>query len=136
MAKRLSEEEFIDSLNGREISQAEKIKFRGTKTWKKFKEQFEFPTTKVYKNGKEKPVRGTDYLTGVKLSKRWNLHHLCADSSRYTDLDRKMFVALNPQCHEFLHWAYTQMVKDPEFIVRLKEILVNMYVINKGEDFR
>ena len=136
MAKRVKEEEFIESLKGREITQAEKVKFRNSKTWKEFKKQFEFPYTKVYKNGKFKPVRGADALTGVKLSKRWNLHHICADSSRYTELDPKMFVALNPQMHEIVHTLYTQFCKDPEFIVRLKELLVRMYVANNGEDFK
>jgi selenophosphate synthetase-related protein len=53
-----------------------------------------------------------------------------------TDLNREHCLALNPQSHDTLHWAYTQMCKDKEFVNRFVELLNKMYEINGGKDVK
>lgn len=135
--KHLEEElEKINSLKNKNITQEEKGWFRTTKTWKNFRDSFEIAGIKQFKNGKAKPVKATDPLTGNPLKKGWQLHHLDLNSANYTELIRENFEALNPQSHDVLHWCYTQMCKDPKFIERLTDLLNRMYEINSGKDVK
>lgn len=135
--KRLNEEkEKIDSLKGKILNQEEKSWFRTTHTWVDFRKTFEVDTYKELKNGKKKPIKAVDYLTGNPLKKGYQLHHMDLNSQHYTDLIREHFIPLNPQSHDTLHWAYTQMCKDKDFINHFVDLLNKMYEINNGKDVK
>lgn len=135
--KRLNEEkEKIDSLKGKILNQEEKSWFRTTHAWVDFRKTFEVDTYKELKNGKKKPIKAVDYLTGNPLKKGYQLHHMDLNSQHYTDLIREYFIPLNPQSHDTLHWAYTQMCKDKDFINRFVDLLNKMYEINNGKDVK
>ena len=135
--KRLNEEkEKIDSLKGKILNQEEKSWFRTTHAWVDFRKTFEVDTYKELKNGKKKPIKAVDYLTGNPLKKGYQLHHMDLNSEHYTDLIREHFIPLNPQSHDTLHWAYTQMCKDKDFINRFVDLLNKMYEINNGKDVK
>lgn len=135
--KRLNEEkEKIDSLKGKILNQEEKSWFRTTHTWVDFRKTFEVDTYKELKNGKKKPIKTVDYLTGNPLKKGYQLHHIDLNPQHYTDLIREHFIPLNPQSHDTLHWAYTQMCKDRDFINRFVDLLNRMYEINNGKDVK
>ena len=128
--------EFVNSIKNKYLNQEMKNAFRETVIWKAFRSRFYLIGSKVFKNGKEKKIINTDYFTGNKLSKRFNLHHLDLDSWNYTDLDENKFIPLNPKSHEFLHWFYTQSVKDEEFEKRFLEIVHKMQEINNYKDVK
>ena len=135
--KRLNEEnEKIESLKGKQIAEDQKNWFRGTHQWREFRDTFENVGVKKFKNGKEKPIKAVDPFTLNPLKKGWQLHHCDLDSRNYTNLIKEHFLALNPQSHDFLHWAYTQMCKDKDFIKRFEDALNMMYEINGGKDIK
>lgn len=100
------------------MTSAERTNFRKRKAWTEFRETFK----------KEK-----DALTGSKLSKRFNLHHLDMDPSHYDDLTcRENFIPLNSKSHDLIHFMLPYYKKDPAIIDRLKDILDRMIEL---EDF-
>lgn len=92
-----------------------KSKFRSSKVWKEHRK-------KVYhKDG------GKDYITGHKLLKGYNCHHLDLRSVNYKKLeDINHFISLNKQTHETVHFLYRYYEKDPTVLDRLKEVLDKM----------
>lgn len=135
--KHLEEEnQKIESLKGKVLSEEDKNWFRRTKAWVEFRKTFENVGTKKFKNGKEKPIKATDFLTGNPLKKGFNLHHMRLDSRLYTDLDSEYFIPLNMQSHDVIHWIHTQRCKDPDFMKRLVELSDRMYEINEGKDVK
>lgn len=76
-----------------------KAKFRTTKKWKEFREDMK----KLYNN--------RDAITGEKLHKGWQLHHLDLNEDNYTNLNPEKFIPLNAGTHELLHRNYTFIVK-------------------------
>ena len=115
--------EFVGSIKNKYLNQEMKNAFRETVIWKTFRGRFYSFRSKIFKNGKEKKIINTDYFTGNKLSKKFNLHHLDLDSRNYTDLNENKFIPLNPKSHECLHWFYTQSIKDEDFEKRFLEII-------------
>lgn len=96
-----------------------KSKFRQSKAWKDWRK-------KIYHKDK-----GFDYITGKKLWAGYNCHHLNLDENQYKDLsDENMFLSLNKNTHQFLHWIYVYYRTDPLIIKRLLEILNKMKEIN------
>lgn len=85
----------------------EKAKFRKTKEWKEFREYMKAK----YDN--------RDAITGDKLRKNWNLHHMDLNSNNYTILDENNFIPLNRGTHELLHRLYIWTAK--------KERTINMF---------
>ena len=101
-------------------SQKKKRDFRASKIWKLFRHQ------------KNVEQDGLCYITHKKLLKGANLHHLDLDEKNYTDIsDPSHFVFVNKSIHEVIHtlWRYYQ--KDPEVLVRLKDVLDRMVEINE-----
>lgn len=81
------------------MNSKDKAKFRTTAKWKEFREYMK----SLYDN--------KDAITGERLRKGWQLHHLDLDSTHYTDLNPDMFIPLNAGTHELLHRNYTFIVK-------------------------
>ena len=96
-----------------------KRKFRNTKTWKSFRHQM---------NVRDK---GRDYLTGNKLIKGYELHHMDLNPNNYQNLNEENFVSLNKFSHKFIHWIYRYYEKDRTIIDRLTNILDRMIDLNK-----
>ena len=117
------EKEFIESCKGKYLNQQEKSKFRSTSIWKEFRKYM-----------KEKYV--IDALTGRKLTKTWNLHHVRFDSTLYTELDEEYFLTLNNQMHDLLHVCVSETIKNPDFM-KILTAAVNKHIqINNGKDVR
>jgi hypothetical protein len=96
----------------------EKAKFRKTKEWKEFREYM-----KAKYNSK-------DPITGDKLRKNWNLHHMDLNSDNYTILDENNFLPLNKGTHELLHRLYTFCTKK-ERVDNITSYLKKMRELNK-----
>ena len=96
-----------------------KAKFRQTKAWKEFrKRMFE-------KQG------GKDTITGKKLCRGFNCHHLDMSAENYDQLTEENFIALNKQTHEALHFLFRYYQKDKTILDRFKEVLDKMNELNK-----
>ena len=96
-----------------------KTKFRASKTWRDFRHKI---------NVKQK---GLDPITGHKLRKNSNLHHMNLSPDCYQDLTNEdNFVFVNHNTHKWLHEIYTFYKKDPLILERLKYYLDRMVEIN------
>lgn len=96
-----------------------KAKFRSTKAWKTFrKRMFD-------------KQDGKDIITGKKLYRCYNVHHLDMSEANYDKLIEENFVALNKQTHEALHFLFRYYQKDPAILDRLKTILDRMNELNE-----
>ena len=96
-----------------------KAKFRQSKEWKEFrKRMFE-------------KQDGKDIITGKKLCRGYNTHHLDLSVENYDQLTEENFVALNKQTHEALHFLFRYYQKDHTILDRLKTILDRMNELNK-----
>lgn len=93
-----------------------KRKFRASKKWKDFRKQV---------HDKQK---GKCYITGKKLQKRAECHHLDQRAENYKNLDLERFVMLNPMMHEVVHNIYRYWVKDKDILSRIEEVLNKMEV--------
>lgn len=96
-----------------------KKKVRNSKAWK---------TLRHEKNVEQK---GIDPITGSKLTKLANLHHMDLNENNYSKLDNKdNFILLNRQTHETLHILYKWFARDKRVISRLVELLEKMKKLN------
>lgn len=74
------------------MDQKQKTKFRASKKWKDFRD-------------KKRKEQKTDPVTGNKLGRQANLHHLNLDETKYDDLSNEdNFVFLGNFTHKVLHW--------------------------------
>lgn len=96
-----------------------KAKFRKTKTWKEFRKR-------IFDK-----QDGKDVITGKKLYRGYNVHHLDMSEANYDKLIEENFVAVNKQTHEALHFLFRYYQKDPTILDRLKTILDRMNELNK-----
>ena len=62
-----------------------KAKFRATKVWKELRQKM------------RDKQNGFDYITGKKLNKFWNLHHLDMSIENYETLEEDNFMCLNKE---------------------------------------
>ena len=120
--KKKKELEFVNSLSGKRLTSILKNKFRNTFIWKDFRIKI-------------KNKRKTDALTGRKLTKTWNLHHIRTDSRFYTDLDEDFYMALNNEQHNVWHIIYEEVRKDPQYIRKLEESINYALKLNNYESF-
>lgn len=134
--KEKDEQKLIQSIKGKLIDGKTKGEFRKTSVWKIFRRKFYIKEQKTLKNGKKKDVPNTDVLTLKPLNKTFNLHHMCLDPKKYTDLNETNFRTLNVQSHEVLHWVYSYYRKDPAILDRLKALLDEMCRLNDSKDVR
>lgn len=101
------------------MTQSEKKKFRLTAKWKKFRQKI------------RKLHNCRDYITGEKLLRTWNLHHICMKSESYTDIsDDSMFIPLNKETHKLVHYMFNVYKHDKTVIVKLKSVLDKMLEVN------
>jgi len=94
-----------------------KEKFRKSREWKDFRSKMAIL------------FNHRDYITGKKLVKGFNVHHLKTeqDSEAYCDISRaEDFMPLNSYCHKLLHYLFPYYVKDKTIIDRLVEVLDKM----------
>ena len=102
------------------MNQKEKQKFRASKKWRDFRD----------KKRKEQKV---DPITGAKLSRLANLHHLDLNEEHYEDLsDESHFVFLNQAMHKTVHALFLKS-KPREWrkrVLALIKILKQMERIN------
>ena len=102
-------------------NQKAKNKFRASKKWKDFRD----------KKRKEQKV---DPVTGSKLTRMANLHHLDLNEANYEDLSNEdNFIFLNQATHKVVHYFFLKS-KPTEWRSRIKEItkiLERMEEINK-----
>ena len=101
---------------------SQKELFRRSKEWKDFRTHM----ASVFGN--------KDYVTGRKLSKKFNLHHMRTKltDEEYQDIsDESNFIPLNPYTHKFLHYLFPTYKKDPRVIERFVELLEKMREFEK-----
>ena len=96
-----------------------KAKFRATKAWKEFRKR-------IFNK-----QDGKDVITGKKLYRGYNVHHLDMSAENYDKLIEENFVAVNKQTHETLHFLFRYYQKDPTVLDRLKTFLEKMNELNK-----
>ena len=96
-----------------------KAKLRQSKEWKEFRK-------KIFDK-----QDGKDIITGKKLYKGYNVHHLDMSTENYDKLVEENFVALNKQTHEALHFLFRYYQKDPTILDRLKTVLDRMNELNE-----
>ena len=94
-----------------------KEKFRKSPEWREFRSKM----AKLFGN--------KDYLTGRKLGKGFNVHHLATeqDIEGYCDISNESnFIPLNRYSHKLLHYIFTYYKKDKSILGRLQEVLDKM----------
>jgi len=102
-----------------------KEKFRKSPEWKEFRSHMAIL------------FNHRDYITGRRLVKGFNVHHLKTDQEveSYCDISNEQnFIPLNSYCHKLLHYLFGHYKKDPTVLVRLKEILDKMCELNKDDE--
>ena len=95
----------------------QKEKFRKSREWKEFRAKMAIK------------ANHRDYITGKKLVKGFNVHHMKTNLTEesYCDISNESeFIPLNSQCHKLLHYIFTYYQKDKTIIDRLREILDKM----------
>ena len=105
-------------------NQKRKTKFRASKEWKDFRHKI-----------REK--QQVDPVTGARLTRQANLHHLDLDEDHYEDLsDESHFVFLNHATHKVIHYFFLKS-KPKEWrkrIERLVPYLEQMERLNTKEN--
>ena len=96
-----------------------KAKLRQSKEWREFRK-------KIFDK-----QDGKDIITGKKLYKGYNVHHLDMSAENYDKLIEENFVALNKQTHEVLHFLFRYYQKDKTILDRLKTVLDRMNELNE-----
>lgn len=96
-----------------------KNKFRQTKEWKEWRK-------KIAEN-----QNNIDIITGKKLYKGFNCHHLDMSSENYEQLIEENFIAVNKNTHEIIHNLFRYYKTDETILERLKEVLDQMKKLNK-----
>lgn len=101
-----------------------KAEFRKSDEWREFR-------VKVAESFGNK-----DFITGKKLTKGFNVHHLRTEQELegYCDLSNvEEFMPLNRYTHKLLHYLFTYYKKDPSVLERLKEVLDQMTRLSNAE---
>lgn len=104
----------------RENHQKDKQKFRASKKWKDFRD-------------KKRKEQVKDPVTGAKLTRMSNLHHMDLDESHYEDISNEdNFVFLNHATHKVVHWFFSKAHPKQwrDRMEKLKVILEKMEELN------
>ena len=96
-----------------------KAKFRQSKEWKEFR--------KIIFDKQD----GKDIITGKKLYKGYNVHHLDMSAENYDQLIEENFIAVNKQIHETIHTLFRYYRDDKDILNRIKQVLDKMIELNK-----
>lgn len=81
--------------------------FRKTSKWRQFRQRM-------------RKKQRVDWVTGSPLSSTWNLHHL--NPWDYENLSEEMFVGLNFQTHEVIHWFWGYEDAPRDWKKRIKKV--------------
>ena len=104
-------------------SQQKKRKFRDTKRWKEFREHM-------------KELQGnTCQVTGARLTRLWQLHHMDLDEEHYENLIEENFVCLSWNMHKVVHALFVKS-RPREWrkrVMRLILILKRMEALNSKQ---
>lgn len=96
-----------------------KSKFRRSSKWTSFRRKLKY-------------IRRVDEITLKPLLPGFNVHHLDLNEQNYEDTSNlDHFACLNKRTHQFAHWIYSQYVKDPAILDRLRDLLERMKYINE-----
>ena len=96
-----------------------KAKFRQSKEWKEFRKR-------IFDK-----QDGKDVITGKKLYKGYNVHHLDMSAENYDQLIEENFIAINKQTHETIHTLFRYYRDDKDILNRIKQTLDKMVELNK-----
>ena len=102
-----------------------KEKFRKSQEWKDFRSHMAIL------------FNHRDYITGRRLVKGYNVHHLKTDQEveNYCDISNEdNFIPLNSYCHKLLHYLFGYYKKDKTVINRLQEILDKMCLLSEEKE--
>lgn len=114
-----------------------KPKKRKKKYVENLKEQFrKSPEWKEFRSHMAIVFNHRDYITGRKLIKGYNVHHLKVNQEpeAYCDLSNESnFIPLNSYCHKLLHYLFSYYKKDKTVLIRLQEILDKMCSLSESE---
>lgn len=99
-------------------AQKKKKRFRNSKKWKEFRHTIHVK------------FKGKDPITGKKLLKGSECHHLDLNEDNYDKMNEDNFIPLNKLSHKFIHWSYGYYREDRDFVNRLKFWLDKMLEIN------
>lgn len=103
------------------MNREQRIKFRKSRIWRRFKSEFRLKHT-------------VDAITNEPLVNTWNLHHLDLSPIRYDDLScEDHFVALNPSTHDLIHELFKLYKKDRKVIARIEKMLETMFKLTYKE---
>ena len=80
----------------KKVTQKDKRRFRDSKKWKDFREHM-----KTLQNE-------TCQITGARLTKLWQLHHLNLDETKYDELIDENFVCLSWNMHKVVHALFVK----------------------------
>jgi hypothetical protein len=80
----------------KKVTQKDKRRFRDSKKWKDFREHM-----KTLQNE-------TCQITGARLTKLWQLHHMDLDESNYENLIDENFVCLSWNMHKVVHALFVK----------------------------
>lgn len=80
----------------KKVTQKDKRRFRDSKRWKEFREHM--------KSLQENRCQ----ITGAKLTKLWQLHHMDLDENNYQNLDDDNFVCLSWNMHKVVHALFVK----------------------------
>lgn len=94
----------------RKNTQREKRRFRDSKRWKEFREHM--------KALQENRCQ----ITGAKLTKLWQLHHLDLDEENYQNLIEDNFVCLSWNMHKVVHALFVKS-KPKEWRIRILNLI-------------
>lgn len=96
-----------------------KAKFRQSKEWRAFRKR-------IFDK-----QDGKDIITGKKLYKGYNVHHLDMSADNYDKLIEENFIAVNKNTHETLHFLFRYYKNDKYILNRMEQILDKMIELNK-----
>lgn len=109
------------TIKNKSTKQDPKVVFRRSKAWKTFRDRI-------------KKMQTYDPVTGSRLTKTCNCHHLNEDPSKYDDIsDDSKFICLNAMTHTVVHYLWGDAQKRNDWktrIERLTEICELMDEIN------
>ena len=81
----------------------------------------------------KKKYYGMDLISCEPLERSWNLHHINMSHKKYDDLsDEGMFIPLNKDMHQCVHYMYNFYKKDKSVADRFVHLLEQMYNVNGG----
>ena len=101
-----------------------KAEFRKTKEWREFRKR-------IFDK-----QEGKDVITGKKLYKGYNVHHLDMSADNYDKLIEENFIAVNKNTHETLHFLFRYYKNDKDVLDRIKQILDKLYNICYNKNVR